>query len=99
METQVINIDGKEYGLSYNLRAMILFEKIADKPFSIEGVTDWVMLAYSCFLSANPENTVTFDLFIDSISDEDMQKSIEWLADAMKVNNQFSDNNESSKKK
>ena len=39
-------IDGKTYDLKYGIRARVLFERISDKPFTLNGTTDWVIFIY-----------------------------------------------------
>lgn len=95
----VLNINGIKYDLSYNIRAIIIFERISGKPFEIRGMTDWVMLAYACLLSANTECDLPVNEFIDSIEEKELESVIIWLTKLMQGNNQLSEDNTGSKKK
>lgn len=93
-----VKINGVEYALTYNIRAMILFEKIADKPFEIKTLTDWAILAYACILSANSDFVFGFDEFVDKIEQSELEKAISFISKQMNVNNQLSENKPSKKK-
>lgn len=84
-----LKIGKKTYTLKYGIRAYILFEKIADKPFSIDGVTDWVLLAYAMLLAGTPDADITLDEFIDSVSEEELNKSIQYATKLMAVEKQL----------
>lgn len=79
----------KTYTLKYGIRAYILFEKIADKPFSIDGITDWVLLAYAMLLAGTPDADITLDEFIDSVSEEELNKAIQYATKLMAVERQL----------
>ena len=38
-----MDLAGKSYQLKYNIRAIVLFEKLADKPFTLACTSDWVI--------------------------------------------------------
>lgn len=51
--------------VKYSVKALVIFEKIADKPFEVKSITDFTLLAYSCYLAAG--NGMTFNEFLDWI--------------------------------
>lgn len=60
-----ITINEKEYEVKYNLRAMLLFEQIANKAFEIKTMFDEYVLFYASILGANKECDLDFDVFIE----------------------------------
>lgn len=82
-----MDLAGKSYQLKYNIRAIVLFEKIADKPFTLACTSDWVIFLYAMLLSgahgATQEATITFDDFVDAISQQQMKQAIAWTRDQM----------------
>jgi hypothetical protein len=68
LEKKSVQIGGKEYFVKLSVRAMMSFEKLADKPISeIKTLEDRVILFYSCFKACND---TTFDSFMDLIDDD-----------------------------
>jgi hypothetical protein len=65
-----MKIKGNEYNLKYTFRAMMLFEQITKKPFSIDSLSDELILFYSVIMASNSEANLSFDDFINDI-DED----------------------------
>lgn len=63
-------INKKEYKMKYTFRALMLFEQITNKMFTIESLSDELIFFYCILLASNPDNTMTFDEFMDYI-DED----------------------------
>lgn len=82
-----MDLAGKSYQLKYNIRAIVLFEKIADKPFTLACTSDWVIFLYAMLLSgahgATQEATITFDDFVDAISQQQMKQAIAWTREQM----------------
>ena len=82
-----MDLAGKSYHLKYNIRAIVLFEKIADKPFTLACTSDWVIFLYAMLLSgahgATQEATITLDDFVDAISQQQMKQAIAWTRDQM----------------
>jgi len=82
-----MDLAGKSYHLKYNIRAIVLFEKIADKPFTLACTSDWVIFLYAMLLSgahgATQEATITFDDFVDAISQQQMKQAIAWTREQM----------------
>ena len=83
----VMDLAGKSYQLKYNIRAIVLFEKLADKPFTLACTSDWVIFLYAMLLSgahgATQEATITFDEFVDAISQQQMKQAIAWTREQM----------------
>ena len=86
-----MDLAGKSYQLKYNIRAIVLFEKLSDKPFTLACTSDWVIFLYAMLLSgahgatqeATQEATITFDDFVDAISQQQMKQAIAWTRDQM----------------
>lgn len=57
-------INNKEYDVKYNLRAMFVFEQIADKKFEISTIFDEYVLFYSCLIAGGADD-LDFNFFID----------------------------------
>lgn len=95
---QVVNLDKKKYALAYNVRSIILFERIADKPFEVKSLTDWILLVYACILSANSDFLIGFDEFVDKIEQTEIEKAIDFISKKMNVSGQFSENTPLKKK-
>lgn len=93
-------IDGKTYKLKYGIRAMVLFERIADKPFSLNGTTDWVIFIYAMLLAGDSSFPLTLDEFMDKL-DEDpkyLSESIKWTTDRMRIEAQLMEPGDGKKK-
>lgn len=65
-----ITINNKQYKLKYTLRAMMLFEQITKKIFSIESLSDELVFFYSIILANNPDEPMNFDQFLDAIDND-----------------------------
>lgn len=52
-ETRV-TVGGTEHVFRYGLKAMFLFEQLADKPFNLERLQDFFIFYFACFLAADP---------------------------------------------
>ena len=82
-----MDLAGKSYQLKYNIRAIVLFEKLSDKPFTLACTSDWVIFLYAMLLSgahgATQEATITFDDFVDAISQQQMKQAIVWTREQM----------------
>lgn len=66
----MIKIKNKEYKVKYTFRALMLFEQITSKMFSIDNLTDQITFFYCLLLANNPDDTMTYDEFIDAIDDD-----------------------------
>lgn len=65
-----ITINNKQYKLKYTFRAMMLFEQITKKIFSIESLSDELVFFYSIILANNPDEPMNFDQFLDAIDND-----------------------------
>lgn len=86
-----ITIRGKEYKVKYTIRAMFIFEKMANKLFKIESLLDWYIFYYSMILANNPDCELLFDDFIDECDSNPalIVKMQEYLNKEMAINNQL----------
>lgn len=95
-----ITIRGKEYKVKYTIRAMFIFEKMANKLFKIESLLDWYIFYYSMILANNPDCELLFDDFIDECDSNPtlIVKMQEYLNKEMAINNQLKKEDEELKK-
>lgn len=86
-----ITIRGKEYKVKYTIRAMFIFEKMANKIFKIESLLDWYIFYYSMILANNPDCELLFDDFIDECDSNPtlISNMQEYLNKEMAINNQL----------
>lgn len=86
-----ITIRGKEYKVKYTIRAMFIFEKMANKLFKIESLLDWYIFYYSMILANNPDCELLFDDFIDECDSNPtlISNMQEYLNKEMEINNQL----------
>lgn len=86
-----LKLGDKSYRLRYGIRALILFEKMADKPFSLHGTTDWTIFVYAMLLAGSPDCGVELDDFIDGVAIPDLNDAIRWVTKQMEVENQLTE--------
>lgn len=79
-----MDLAGKSYQLKYNIRAIVLFEKMTDKPFTLACTTDHVIFLYAMLLSGTPDATITLDDFMDAISPEQLRQAVVWTSEQVK---------------
>ena len=86
-----LKLGDKSYQLRYGIRALILFEKMADKSFSLQGTTDWTIFVYAMLLAGSPDCGVELDDFIDGVAIPDLNDAIRWVTKQMEVENQLTE--------
>lgn len=79
-----LDVAGKSYQLKYNIRSIVLFEKMTDKPFTLACTTDHVIFLYAMLLSGTPDATITLDDFMDAISPEQLRQAVVWTSEQVK---------------
>ena len=84
----ILKINNIEHTFKYNVRTLITYEKIADKPFSVNGLSEWALLAYAALLSGTPDADLTLEEFLE-ISPEELKKVIDWLIKQLGIDNQL----------
>ena len=92
----ILKINNIEHTLKYNVRTLITYEKIADKPFSVNGLSEWALLAYAALLSGTPDADLTLEDFLE-ISPEELKKIIDWLIKQLGIDNQLKGETEEKK--
>ena len=60
-----VTIKVKTYEMRYTFRAMLIYEKITDKSFSPQGLSDVLMFFYSTILAVDKDIEFSFDEFLD----------------------------------
>lgn len=66
-----VTINGKEYGLAYNLRSLFIYEEIAGHPFTGAKTIDLYTLLYAMLQANNKDFSLSFEELIDAC-DADM---------------------------
>lgn len=79
-----LDVAGRSYQLKYNIRAIVLFEKMTDKPFTLACTTDHVIFLYAMLLSGTPDAAITLDDFMDAISPEQLRQAVVWTSEQVK---------------
>ena len=92
----ILKINNIEHTLKYNVRTLITYEKIADKPFSVNGLSEWALLAYASLLSGTPDTDLTLEEFLE-ISPEELKKIIDWLIKQLGIDSQLKGEQEEKK--
>ena len=65
-----IKINGTDYKFKYTIRSLFIFEQITGRPFKIETLLDNYLFYYSMLLANNPDNTMTWDDFLDALDND-----------------------------
>lgn len=65
-----ITIKNKVYKVRYTFRALMLFEQITSKMFSIDNLTDQITFFFCLLLANNPDDKLTYEEFIDALDDD-----------------------------
>lgn len=65
-----ITINGKTYNFKQNLKAMIMYEKMTDKPFNITTFTDIITLMYCCIIASNEDEYIGFNEFLEALDNQ-----------------------------
>jgi len=86
-----LQLGDKSYQLRYGIRALILFEKMADKSFSLQGTTDWTVFVYAMLMAGSPGCGVELDEFVDGVAIPDLDAAIRWATKQMEVENQLAE--------
>ena len=61
-----VTIQGTEYVLAYNLRALFVYEEMAGKPYMGEKTIDNYLLMFAMLMANNKDFSLTFDEFVDA---------------------------------
>ena len=61
-----IKINGEEYTLNKGMKAIIIFEKLNDKAFSLKNTTDIITYIFSAMLAGTPNMRLGFDELLDA---------------------------------
>ena len=70
-----IKVGEKTYDFVNNLLAAVIFEQIAQKPFTtFNNLTDLLTYMYSCMAAANPDTEVDIIDFISEVDEEAIEE-------------------------
>lgn len=61
-----MEINGKNYQLTYGLRPMFIFEEMLDKPFEVKTLMDTYVFCYTCIISNKDNPSLDFNEFINA---------------------------------
>lgn len=88
----IININDNEIELKRTMRAIIIYEAIADKAFAPKTTTDIIYYLYATVMASKPGTEITFDDFIEWLDNNPsaVGEFSEWLIKANDVDAQFS---------
>lgn len=87
----IIEINGKEYKLVYNIQSIMIFENLADKAFALDRVTDWMFLAFAALVTGTPDSAITFDDFTKWVGQEkNLSPIVDWLKKRIQVEQDIS---------
>ena len=65
-----VEIKGHEYEVKSNVKSMMVFEGITDKPFEIKNLTDFYTYCFAMLYANNAENVPEFDEFLAWFDDD-----------------------------
>ncbi len=84
-----MEINGKNYNLTYGLRPMFVWEEMAGKPFEIKTLLDTYIFCYACLISNKDNPSLDFNEFIDYCDGhpEVIQEFSEFMTDQNKLKN------------
>lgn len=66
-----IKVNNTDYEVKNNVKAMLLFEGITEKPFAINNVTDFYTYCYSMVYANNTDNLPAFEEFLTWFDDDE----------------------------
>ena len=78
-----IQIRDNEYEVKSNVRAMMVYEGITDKPFQISNLTDFYTYCFAMLYANNSENVPEFDEFLDWFDGEEGEELVKKFGEAM----------------
>ncbi|MDR2138268.1 MAG: hypothetical protein LBP50_01770 [Tannerella sp.] len=96
-----VRIAGNEYVIRYGIRALFVFERLAQKSFEVRTLTDTYLFFYSMLLAGSPECGITFDSFVESCEADAGLSEVfsECVRSAVRVGRQFPEEPEEAVKK
>lgn len=91
----------EELKLRFSYRAMLMWEQIMDKPFSIDGKMTSLVVLLWCIIEANNPGTITLEDFFKWIDDEpkEFNRLCEWYTKEQQRNNDLLPDSDSDDKK
>lgn len=76
-----ITIKDKEIELKYSIRALMMFENVADKSFGFNTLSDMIVLFYCVILTSAKDYTLDYNDFLDWIDEDSsvLQDFSKWV--------------------
>lgn len=92
----IVTIKEKTIELKNKMRALLIYEQIANKAFNPTTMTDMMLYFYSVILANESDIELTFAEFLDILDEQPnlLNDFNEWLLSINKKNSQFNDNND-----
>ena len=77
-ENNTITLRGSDYTMKVGMKAIVVFESIAEKAFEIKTQTDVLVYIYAAILAGTPGTKLGFDDMLDAFDDdpETLKKAI-----------------------
>lgn len=69
-QNNIITVRGVDYMLKPGMKAIVVFEKITDKPFDIKTTTDILVYIYSAIIAGTQGAFLDFEVLLEAM-DED----------------------------
>lgn len=87
-------IKNKSYEMKYGLRAMMMYENIAEHSFAPTTMTDIITFLYCIVITSAEDYSYKFDDFIDYLDKhpETLNEFTEWLNDVIAIQNNVKKN-------
>lgn len=67
-----IKVNENEYEVKNNVKAMLVYEGITERPFEIKNLTDYYTFCYAMVYANNETNVPEFDKFLEWFDDDKM---------------------------
>ena len=84
-----IQIKDKEIELKNTFRSMIIYEKVANKTFNPQGITEILLYFYSVIMASDKDCELEFEDFLDMVDNNPqlITDFSNWLNKSFRINN------------
>lgn len=79
-----IKIKDNEYEVKNNMKAMLVFEGMTEKPFEIKNLTDLCTYFFAMCYANNEDFTMDFNDFLEALEDESVNNAFMEVMNANK---------------
>ena len=70
-----IKINGTEYEAKNNIKAMLVFEGLTEKPFELKTLTDVCQYEFCMLYANNKDFSMDFEDFLEALEDEEVNNA------------------------